>query len=170
MCKIVKWLINYLLKRRLAVKDTEQRMHAVEMMIQTEHMHRIMIESRAKEIGLHRTQHRILMHLARHGRLPSQKELADRLSITPAAVTGILKRLEAEQYIERTLGTDNRYNEISITDKGRAVVDDTRLTFGNADRALFEDFSDEELDVYVRCLEKMQANIRKQLPEERKKQ
>ena len=100
----------------------------------------------------------------------TQKELADKLSITPAAVTGILKRLEAEQYIERTLGTDNRYNEISITDKGRAVVDHTRLTFGNADRALFEDFSDEELDVYVRCLEKMQANIRKQLPEERKKQ
>ena len=110
------------------------------------------------------------MHLARFDKLPSQKELADRLSITPAAVTGILKRLEAEQYIERTLGTDNRYNEISITDKGRAVVDHTRLTFGNADRALFEDFSDEELDVYVRCLEKMQANIRKQLPEERKKQ
>ena len=143
---------------------------AVNMMMQTDKMHRCLLEFKAKDFGMHITTHRVLMHLARFDKLPSQKELADKLSITPAAVTGILKRLEAEQYIERTLGTDNRYNEISITDKGRAVVDNTRLTFGNADRALFEDFSDEELDVYVRCLEKMQANIRKQLPEERKKQ
>ena len=142
---------------------------AVNMMMQTDKMHRCLLEFKAKDFGMHATSHRVLMHLARFDKLPSQKELADKLSITPAAVTGILKRLEAEQYIERTLGTDNRYNEISITDKGRAVVDHTRLTFGNADRALFEDFSDEELDVYVRCLEKMQANIRKQLPEERKK-
>lgn len=61
---------------------------AVDMMIRTDRMHKSMIDSRVKEIGIHRTQHRILMHLARCDKLPSQKELAERLDITPAAVTG----------------------------------------------------------------------------------
>ena len=143
---------------------------AVNMMMQTDKMHRCLLESKVKNFGMHITSHRVLMHLARFDKLLSQKELADRLSITPAAVTGILKRLEAEKYIERRPSLDNRYNEISITDKGRDVVEHTRQTFGSADRALFEDFSDEELEVYVRCLEKMQNNIKKQLSEERNKQ
>jgi len=143
---------------------------AVNMMMQTDKMHRCLLESKVKDFGMHITSHRVLMHLARFDKLLSQKELADRLSITPAAVTGILKRLEAEKYIERRPSSDNRYNEISITDKGRDVVEHTKQTFGSADRALFEDFSDEELEVYVRCLEKMQNNIKKQLSEERNKQ
>ncbi len=143
---------------------------AVNMMMQTDKMHRCLLESKVKDFGMHITCHRVLMHLARYEKLFSQKELADRLSITPAAVTGILKRLEAEKYIERRPSSDNRYNEISITDKGRDVVEHTKQTFGSADRALFEDFSDEELEVYVRCLEKMQNNIKKQLSEERNKQ
>ena len=143
---------------------------AVNMMMQTDKMHRCLLESKVKDFGMHITSHRVLMHLARYEKLFSQKELADRLSITPAAVTGILKRLEAEKYIERRPSSDNRYNEISITDKGRDVVEHTKQTFGSADRALFEDFSDEELEVYVRCLEKMQNNIKKQLSEERNKQ
>ena len=142
---------------------------AVNMMMQTDKMHRCLLEFKAKDFGMPITSHRVLMHLSKCDKLMSQKTLADRLAITPAAVTGILKRLEAGKYIERKLGADNRYNEIFITDKGRAVVNETRLTFGSADKTLFDDFSDEEMDVYVRCLEKMQANINKQLTEERKK-
>lgn len=141
---------------------------AVNMMMQTEKMHRMLLESKVKDVGMHLTHHRVLMHLSRRNKLFSQKELADHLSITPAAVTGILKRLEADNYIERTLGADNRYNEIRITEKGRDVVSATHSAFGSADRALFDDFSKEELDAYVKCLEKMQANIKKQYSEERK--
>lgn len=141
---------------------------AVNMMMQTDKMHRVLLESKVKDFGMHITSHRVLMHLARHDKLFSQKELAEHLSITPAAVTGILKRLESDKYIERTLGADNRFNEIKITEKGREVVNTTRLAFGSADRALFDDFSEDELNAYVKCLEKMQSNIKKQYPEEGK--
>ena len=140
--------------------DNENRNRAVEMMIQTDHMHRSMIENRAKEIGLHRTQHRILMHLARHGRLPSQKELAEHLNITPAAVTIALKKIEKDGYIERKLGQDNRYNELIITEKGREIVKKTKRLFTEADVSMFLGFSDEELAMYISFLEKMQENIR----------
>lgn len=142
--------------------ENEQSVRAVEMMIRTEHMHRTMIESRAKEIGLHRTQHRILMHLAKHGRLPSQKELAEHLNITPAAITIALKKIERDGYVERTIGEDNRYNVLCITEKGREIVKKTRRLFSEADAAMFLDFSDSELRAYVSFLEKIQKNIQLQ--------
>ena len=65
---------------------------AVNMMISTMRMHKKLLDSSVcKSIGLHRTQHRILMHLARRERLPSQKALAEHINITPAAVTGTNK-------------------------------------------------------------------------------
>ncbi len=135
---------------------------AIEMMMKINKMHHEMIHFRAKEIGMHRTQHRILMHLAMDAKLSSQKELADRLHITPAAITVALKKIEQEGYVERALGHDARYNELKITEKGRALVNRTQEIFHRADTAMFENFSDEELDAYISCLEKIQLNIQKQ--------
>ena len=138
---------------------------AVDMMIRTDRMRRAVIDSVVREIGIHRTQHRILMHLARHGKLPSQKELAEHLDITPAAVTGALKKIEKDGYIKRTLGHDNRYNELTITEKGRAVVERTKELFTDADTALFDGFSESDIEAYISCLAKIQANIKKQIGE-----
>ena len=136
---------------------------AVDIMIRTDHMHRCLLDSRVRGIGIHRTQHRILMHLARRDKLPSQKELAEWLDVTPAAVTGAIKKLEAAGYVERSLGQDNRYNELRITDKGRELVSLSREIFSSTDRSLFDGFTDEELNVYIGCLEKLEGNIRRQL-------
>lgn len=142
---------------------TESKLsRAIEMMIKTDHMHKALIDTRVKTLGIHRTQHRILMHLARHDKLPSQKELAEHLDVTQAAVTGALKKIEADGYVERTLGHDNRYNELRITDKGRELVKMTRRLFCEVDSSMFEGFTDDELDTYISCLEKLQGNIRKQ--------
>ena len=132
---------------------------AIETMMKINKMHHSMIELKAKEIGMHRTQHKILMHLARDGMLPSQKELAERLNVTPAAITVALRKIEHDGYIERTLGQDTRYNEIKITEKGRALVNKTRELFLEVDTAMFDGFTDEELDTYISFLEKMQSNI-----------
>lgn len=135
---------------------------AIEMMIRTDHMHKALIDSRVRDIGIHRTQHRILMRLARCEKLPSQKELAEHLDITPAAVTGTLKKMEQDGYVERTLGQDNRFNELRITEKGRELVNESRKIFSEVDSSMFDGFTDEELDTYIFCLEKLQANIKKQ--------
>ena len=139
--------------------DEKKLSLAIEMMVKTDHRHRQLIDSCVKDIGVPHTQHRILMTLAREKKLPSQKELAERLKITPAAVTLAIKGIERDGYIERRLGKDTRFNEISITEKGRALVKLTREKFFGADSSLFEDFTDEELDVYIKCLSKMQNNI-----------
>ncbi len=131
-------------------------------MISTSRMHKCAIDSLVKEIGIHRTQHRILMHLAKSTELvPSQKELAERLGITPAAVTGAIKSIEHEGYIVRTLGHDNRFNEIKITEKGRAILEKTHELFSKIDGEMFFGFNDEELDAYISLLTKIQNNISK---------
>ena len=136
---------------------------AVEMMINTNRKHRMLIDSCVKDIGIPHTQHRILMHLAKHGKLPSQKELAEHLKVTPAAVTGAIKSIEREGYVLRSLGHDNRFMEISITEKGRNLVKLTKDVFSQNDISLFEGFSEEDLNNYVKCLEKMQINIDRKL-------
>lgn len=137
----------------------ERLVCAAETMMRVNRMHRAMIDSRVKEIGIHRTQHRILMRLARCGALPSQRELAEHLDITPAAVTGALKKIEQDGYIERTLGHDTRYNEIRITEKGMALVEETRRMFAEADASMFDGFTDEEIEVYIESLEKIYGNM-----------
>ena len=133
---------------------------AVNIMIQTDRMHKQLLEAKVSKIGLHRTQHRVLMHIARHGKLLSQKSLAEHIGITPAAITGLLKKLEHDGYIERVQGDDNRYNEVKVTELGRKVVEDSKLLFLSLDTSLFEGFSDSELDGYIAYLEKIQKNIK----------
>ena len=134
--------------------------NAVNMLISTNRMHKRLIDSSVSaQVGLHRTQHVILMRLAKKDRLPSQKELADHLNITPAAVTVALQKLESGGYIIRSAGDDNRFNEISITELGRRVVEESKAIFAKIDEAMFDGFSDEELKILISYLERMQKNI-----------
>lgn len=133
---------------------------AVNMLIKTNRMHKKLIDSNVcRSIGLHRTLHMILMHLSRKDKLPSQKELAEHMNITPAAVTGALKKLESGGYIKRSIGDDNRYNEITITPLGRSIVEQTHEMFTKIDESLFYGFSDEEISGLIGYLEKIQNNI-----------
>lgn len=150
--------------------NEEKISSAVNIMIKTDRMHKHLLESEVSKIGLHRTQHRILMHIARHGKLLSQKSLAEHIGITPAAVTGLLKKLEQDGYIERVQGDDNRYNEVKVTELGKRVVEDSFKMFSQLDTSLFEGFSDSELDGYIRCLTKIQENIRKRIEGTEEKQ
>ena len=141
---------------------------ATGMLLHTGRLHKTLIDSRVKDIGIHQTQHRILMHLAKHEKTPSQKELAEHLDITPAAVTLAIKQIELDGYIKRTQGKDTRFYEIEITEKGREMVELTKALFSEADAGMFAGFSDEELDRFMEYMERLQGNIRAQLPTERK--
>ncbi len=132
---------------------------AINRLLKINRVHKRRIESQVAEIGVHRTQHRILMVLARTGHLPSQKQLAQRFDLTPAAITGAVQRLESDGYIARSLGADNRFNEITITDKGREMVETTRERFAAVDETFFEGFSEQELVEFSAYLERIIENV-----------
>ena len=140
--------------------NEEKIASAVSIMIQTDRMHKHLLDSKVSKIGLHRTQHRVLMHIARKDKLLSQKSIAEHMGLTPAAITGVLKRLESDGYIKRIVGSDNRYNEVVITDLGKKIVEDSYRLFSEVDASLFDGFTESELDGYISCLQKIQSNIK----------
>ena len=91
---------------------------------------------------------------------PSQRELAERLGISAAAVTATLKKLEKEGYITRSAtDEDNRKNEIRITDKGISKLLDGRTIFESSDRTMFEGFTPEEMATFIAYMERIDRNL-----------
>ncbi len=136
------------------------QMDAIRMLIRVMRRHHACVERRIGDLGIHHSQHRMLMQLARTERIPSQKELAETMGISPAAVATTLKRLEKEGYITRTIpGEDNRRNEICITARGLAKVVESREIFESIDRAMFDGLTEEELHVLNRVVGRMDANL-----------
>ena len=123
--------------------------------------HRI-IEARVRRLGIHPSQHILLMHLSQMGRFPSQTQIAQELDVSPASVARTLKSLEANGYIERCgSDVDGRRNEIALTAKGEEMVRRSREIFDRLEAATFENFSDAELDCLEALLGKVMANLRR---------
>lgn len=136
---------------------------AIRTMMTTDKMHRRLFDRHLSDIDIHRSAHHLLFCIQKNNGVSSQKELAKMLDITPAAVTVSLKKLEKEGYIKRKIASDNRYNEISVTERGKKLLDETKNKFMAIDRSLFENFTDEEIENYISYMEKMQKNIEKQI-------
>ena len=111
--------------------------------------------------GIHRSQHMILMYLYRCKDKKSQKDIAKHFEISAAAVAVSLKKLEAGGYIKRTCcDNDNRFNEIEITEKGKAIVDFSHCLFEQIDAETFSGMSDNEKQTLVLLLDKVLSNLK----------
>ena len=123
-------------------------------------LHRSRIESELRHPGIHRSQHMVLMRVARQDHPCSQAELARQMEISAPAMAANIQRLEEAGYIERTADPgDKRYNRIGLTDKGRQLAEESSRVFENVDDDLFHGFSAAELDQLTRYLERMQKNL-----------
>ena len=132
---------------------------ACRMFMCTDRMHRKLFERMVTSLGIHRSQHFLLMNIDRHG-AGSQKELAERMKISTAAVAVSLKKLESEGYIERrTAEDDGRNNEISITEAGRRVIGVSKDYIHKLDDAMFDGIDEETLTLFMSCLERIQKNL-----------
>ena len=116
------------------------------------------IAKKVEKTGVYRSQHRLLMILGKHPDC-SQTELAERLEISPAAVTVSLKKLEKSGFISRQCQkNDNRVNQVVITEKGWTIIDQSVQYFKEMDKAFLKDFSLEELKQLEAFLARMIKN------------
>lgn len=141
--------------------DRETIHSAVGKLLRLDRQHRTLIERQVGEMGLHRSQHRMLVYLSRHEQTPSQAELARFLEISPPAVATTLKRLETEGYIRRTCSKeDSRNNVITVTDKGHSVLRDTRQRFDEVDDAMLDGLGESEVMALAELIERMSNNLK----------
>ncbi|MBO5648563.1 MAG: winged helix-turn-helix transcriptional regulator [Clostridia bacterium] len=137
----------------------------VAQLMKTERMHRAVVDSRVSALGIHRRQHSILREIARaqnqpDSRVLSQKDIAQRFGVSAAAVAMMMKKMEAEGYISRKMSSnDNRFNELYLTELGQSILSQSHEIFREIDAATYKGISEEDLTVFMRCLEQMQENL-----------
>ena len=125
--------------------------------------HKTIIDSYVNETKLHKSQHRLLMVLSRMEKNISQRDLAEMLNITPAAVAVTLKKMEKMGLVNRMVAEqDNRYNQVVLTDKGKKIVKESRKIFQHVDEKMFAGFSEEELVAFEGYLNRIKENLIKE--------
>lgn len=123
-------------------------------------LHRCVFERNISSLGIHHSQHHMLMYIAREGEVDSQKQIAEKFGISPAATARTLKTLEAEGYITRSSsGGDGRFNKIVITEKGRDIFERSHIMFNETDVSVFADFSEEDLTKFNEYLDLMKSRL-----------
>ena len=128
--------------------------------ISVDRLHKRLLEKQVAKGGMHRSQHRMLLHIYKSPQPPTQKELAEFFDISSAAVARSCKNLESQGYIQRTAKEkDSRANYLTVTAAGREILEKTKSLVFQVDEKMFADFSEEEFAQFFACLEKMQKNL-----------
>lgn len=139
--------------------DMETATRAVAMFLKVDRLHKKAFEGMVRELGIHQSQHRMLMSIAEDSTI-TQTDLSAQLEVSPAAVAVAIKKLEQDGFLKRRMSErDNRFNEIELTEKGRAAVDSSKERFYEIDSAMLNGISKEEVLGFIKCLEVMQENL-----------
>lgn len=125
-------------------------------------------EAKFQSVGIWPGQVPILMELGKHGRL-SQRDLAEKVRVTPATISGTLKRLERNGVIVRT-GTedDARVSLVSLSERGKQLMEEAHSVFAEADELLVQGFTQEEQELALVLIRRMLENVHAAMEENRK--
>ena len=145
----------------------EVSFHEMELLSRSLHQaHRAAIQSELKAAGLGEVGHPMLVSILQSagespdGQCQAQRELADLLHISPAAVANSLKGLERDGYIRREpWQEDARRNRVFLTKKGTAAVEGCRDVFRRVSARMMDGFSLEELAQLARFQRRMLDNL-----------
>ena len=130
-------------------------------------VHRAALQRELETAGLGEIGHPVLLSILessfrREGRscCPAQRELAELLHVSPAAVTASLKSLERGGYIRREPEErDARRNRVTLTEKGSAAVLECREAFERVFRRMTEGFTLEEKQWLISARRRMIRNL-----------
>ena len=111
--------------------------------------------ARLEETGLGSGQLPVLLELSRWGEM-NQRELADRVRVTPATISGMLKRMEKAGFISRTADeNDARVSLVRLTEEGRAQCETAKQLFDQTCHQMLKDLSDAECTQLKELLERV---------------
>ncbi|HHU22979.1 MAG TPA: winged helix-turn-helix transcriptional regulator [Clostridiales bacterium] len=105
----------------------------------------------------------ILFMLERYGKdgvIATQKELAQRMRVSPTTITISLKSLERLGCIRKINDKkDMRRNQIEITEKGKMVAKQCRKAFEDLNKAMYQGFAPEERELINSFFIRMTNNL-----------
>ncbi|CAI9385952.1 MarR family winged helix-turn-helix transcriptional regulator [Niallia sp. JL1B1071] len=105
------------------------------------------------------TQYKLLFHLEKEG-AQNVSDLAKSVHITNAAVTTITDQLLADDYITKDRSkTDRRVVNITITDKGRKIVNNMKKEQQNKMKEHFRKLTEEDIQHLKRIFKLLNENF-----------
>lgn len=105
------------------------------------------------------TQYKMLFHLDKEG-AQNVSDLAKSVHITNAAVTTITDQLLAEEYITKVRSkTDRRVVNITITEKGREIVNNMKKEQQNKMNEHFRKLTEEDIQHLKRIFKLLNENF-----------
>lgn len=139
--------------------DSRKR-REVGLIMKANRLHRNAVEKNLKSLCMQRSQRMLLMLVSYSNGEISQREIADKLQITPAAVAMTLKKMESNGYIAReTDKYDSRINRIVLLPKGEEAVRLSEKVFVAIDEAMFQGITETELKAFTVTMEKINNNL-----------
>ena len=150
----------------------EDRFHEMDLLSRQLHQsHRAAIQAELNAAGLKEVGHPMLVSILQSavedpsGQCQAQRELADLLHVSPAAVANSLKCLERDGYIRREpWQKDARRNRVMLTEKGAAAVEGCRDVFRRVSARMMAGFSPEELAQLAQFQRRMLDNLTTDFP------
>lgn len=141
----------------------------LELLSQQVHQaHRNAVAAELAARGLSEVGHPVLLTILKAGTAQrlAQRELAELLHISPAAVASSLKSLEKGGYIRREPEPDDaRRNRVQLTAKGWMAVADCEAAFQSVSERMLAGFSEEEQGLLSTFRTRMLHNLRGSSPE-----
>lgn len=129
-------------------------------------LHYCVIEKNIEGFHLHRTQQAVLMALFLHGKPLTQTALSALFEVSPAAMAVTLRKMEQAGLVERKRREGNaRAKEISMTEKGGKMAEETKEVIRNVNAVMTAGLSEEELNMFSRVTDKMAGNLRAAYPD-----
>lgn len=133
--------------------------------------HRSAVQAELNAAGLGEVGHPMLLTILQgscpddaEGQCQAQRDLAQLLHISPAAVATSLKSLEKGGYIRREPGSDARKNRVILTPKGVEAVTVCQNAFVRVSQRMLSDFSPEERAQLLSFRQRMLRNLREPSP------
>lgn len=107
---------------------------------------------------LYRAQWSILYYLSNFGSA-TLVELSNYLSVEKPTVTRTIARLEELGYVEHVPGKDRREKRMQLTELGRKIYKDVRVTIDQFEQDILKGISEEEQLEAIRIMEEIRKNI-----------
>ena len=140
------------------MKNTEDT-SAFIVMHQLMHLSRYHAVLRMEDMELNPSQAGILVILNSHGRL-SQRQLAQKIGITPPSMTVTLRKLEELGFIHKEPDEkDQRIIRIRLSEAGKECIEKLKSIMDEMEEILYQGFSVEEKLLFRRLLLAMRENL-----------
>jgi len=111
------------------------------------------------DLGLHPGQESVLKTLAEYDGL-AMTRLATLLSVQPPTVTKMVKRLAAQDYVERRSSQeDGRQAHVFLTDKGRDLIRSVDKAWSRVEKEALAGIADKDRKKLRRLLRQVHGNL-----------